>query len=83
MFCAADSIRTYRLEHKGARKRTMLAEDVREINELWLTQFVRRAERIVPKGNKSRGIGYEVDVRLPSAYDELFREELEEAACRS
>jgi hypothetical protein len=83
LFCASGSIRSYQLERKGACKRIMLAEDVREINELWLAQYVQRVKRIANRGVKPRDKGYEVQVRPPAVYEKLFAELPEEAACRS
>jgi transposase len=83
LFCAAQSIRSYQLERKGARKRIMFAEDVGEINKLWFAQFVQRTERKANRGVDLKENGYEVQIRPPAVYEKLFAELPEEVTCRS
>jgi transposase len=82
LLCGAESIRVFRLERSGARKKIMYPDDVSEINKLWVEQYLRRAQ-VNRRKPKQKDRGYEVQVRDSALYEELFSDELEKAACRS
>jgi len=82
LFCGSVRIRSYTLERKGARKRIMRPDDVREINEMWLRQFHHRTKLTTVRKPAYKSRWYEVEVRDPAVYEELFCKETEEAACR-
>ena len=82
ILCGAESIRVFRLEGSRARKKIMYPDDVREINKLWVEHYLRRAQ-LNQKKPKQKDRGYEIQVRDPALYEELFHEELEKAVCRS
>jgi hypothetical protein len=82
ILCGAESIRVFRLEGCRARKKIMDPDDVREINKLWVEQYLRRVQ-LNQRKPKQKDRVYEVQVRDPALYEKLFHEELGKAVCRS
>jgi len=73
------TIRETTLKPKGARKRIMLPEDEKAINEVWLKQFLKRQSN--QKRKRQSNEHQEVEIRHPGDYEKLFAEKEEDVVC--